>query len=61
MLPPHPSSDQKSVTASFSPSLSVYVFKTTDLDRSYEEAQRLSCEFFVNGTRAYTLFTYHND
>ena len=38
----HPSSDQKSVTASFSPSLSVYVFKTADLEKSYEEGQRLS-------------------
>ena len=30
------------MTASFSPSLSVYVFKTADLEKSYEEGQRLS-------------------
>ena len=41
-LHPHPSSDQKSVTTSFSPSLSVYIFKTADLDKVYEEGQRLS-------------------
>ena len=38
----HPSSDQKSVTANFSPVLSVYVFKADDLVKPYKEGKRLS-------------------